>query len=164
MGSKPRSIFTKLCKKTYSHGFPILYDLQTGCGDIPPLPVFDFEIRAPIRYTETMFVYLFKLLLSRVRMFFVHWYRDGALFVYGRFLRLWRRIDQKFGLRVNARFLFQPLYQERNITGYTLGFLFRSFRLITGGALAIVLSGAMAFLFVVWLCVPAYLIVKIVTG
>ncbi|OGM92369.1 hypothetical protein A2755_01215 [Candidatus Wolfebacteria bacterium RIFCSPHIGHO2_01_FULL_48_22] len=111
-----------------------------------------------------MFIYLLKLLIFRIWAFFVHWYRDGALFAYGKLLGVWRRIDRAFGMRVNLRFLFKPLYQERNITGYVLGFLFRLLRLGVGGVFIIILSSVICLVFLIWLAIPAYLIIQAVRG
>jgi hypothetical protein len=109
-----------------------------------------------------MLVYLAKLLLFRIVSFFVHWYRDGVLFAYGKLLGAWRRIDRVSGLRVNALFLFRPLYQERNLTGYVLGFFVHLFRVVAGGVAALVAAAVITALLVFWLLIPVYLVMRII--
>ncbi len=108
-----------------------------------------------------MFVYLLKLFWFRICMFFMHWYRDGMLYAYGMLLRSFRWIDRKFGMRVNIRFFFQPLYQERNLTGYVLGFLFRTFRLACGAVIAIACAAGIGAASIAWVLVPVFIIGKI---
>lgn len=95
-------------------------------------------------------------------MFFVHWYWHGALFAYGTVRKMLRWLDHVFGLRVNARFLFHPLYQERNVTGYLLGFIFRSLRLILGVLVGAVLCVCAVVVFVLWVGIPVYILVRVV--
>ncbi len=40
------------------------------------------------------------------------------------------QLDRTFALQVTARYIFEPLYQDRTILGYILGFIFRSVRIV----------------------------------
>lgn len=111
-----------------------------------------------------VFAYLAKNLASTVLLFFKHWYVDGFNATYGKALGIIRRLEKSLAIKINLRFLFRPLYQEYNIYGYVMGFLFRSLRVITGlfGYLVIVAVAIAAY--IIWAMVPLFAIYKIVSG
>ena len=110
---------------------------------------------------DIFLIYLFDRFIYRISHFIRHWYIDGFM-AYSRFViaRL-EDMDQSIAFKVTLRNLFQPMYQERNIIGYVLGFIFRSIRLVIGGvvyATVIIIAGA---LFLVWAAIPTYIVLKI---
>lgn len=111
-----------------------------------------------------LFVYLFKNLFLYIVFFFKHWYYDGLVFIYGKALGAIRNLEKGLAIRLNIRFIFQPLYQERNIYGYVLGFLFRSFRIVVGTLLYLLIFIVAAAAYAIWALVPAYAVYKIITG
>lgn len=90
-----------------------------------------------------------------------HWYVDSFVH-YSRFViaRL-EDMDQTIALKVTWRNIFQPLYQERNVAGYLLGFIFRSIRLVMGGVIYTVVIIIAAALFLVWAGIIPYILLKI---
>jgi hypothetical protein len=110
---------------------------------------------------DIFLIYLFDRFLYRISHFIRHWYVD-IFFIYSHFVisRL-ERIDQTIALKVTWRNLFQPLYQERNIIGYALGFIFRSLRLILGGVLYGAIIAVSSAVFLAWACIPPYILLKI---
>lgn len=109
-------------------------------------------------------VYLFRNLFLSIFLFFKHWYVDSFGVILGRALGIVRNLERQLALKINIRFLFQPLYQEHNIYGYVLGFLFRAFRIVVGflGYLIIMLCGVLVYIF--WASIPVFLIYKIISG
>ena len=63
-------------------------------------------------------------------------------------------LDRSLALRVTLHHMFEPLYQDRSVVGYVLGFMFRSIRVI----IAFLIYWAIAFIFVIayiiWAPVP----------
>lgn len=110
---------------------------------------------------DIFLIYLFDRFIYRISHFMRHWYVD-SFFTYSHFVisRL-EDIDQTIALKVTWRNLFQPLYQERNIIGYALGFIFRSIRLIIGGVVYGSIIVVAAAIFLVWAGIPPYIVLKI---
>lgn len=110
---------------------------------------------------DIFLIYLFDRFIYRISHFIRHWYVD-SFFSYSHFVisRL-EDIDQTIALKITWRNLFQPLYQERNIIGYVLGFIFRSIRLVLGGAIYGAIIIISAALFLVWVSIPPYILLKI---
>lgn len=108
--------------------------------------------------------YFVRNLASSILFFFKHWYLDGFFAVVRAVSRTLGSLEKSLALKVNLYFFFEPLYQERNIYGYVIGFLYRSLKLLLGGVLyaVIVLAGVAAYL--IWAAIPAYIIYRIFYG
>jgi len=111
-----------------------------------------------------VFVYLFRNLFLTVYLFFKHYFVDSFNVIFGQALGLIRSLERRLALKINFRFLFVPLYQEYNIYGYLMGFLFRTFRIITGflGYLIIMIMALLIYL--AWAGALLFIIYKIVYG
>lgn len=70
--------------------------------------------------------------------------------------------DRSFAIRINARIWLQPLYGDYTIVGRILGPIFRTMRILLGFFMYAVLFLAAFFVWIVWLLVPAGMIVKVV--
>jgi hypothetical protein len=109
-----------------------------------------------------LILYLPTRLLYRLLEFLRHWYFNSFK-IYSHFVvSLLERFDRRIAFRVTLRNLFQPLYQDRSFIGYTLGFLFRSARLIMGGIIYAILLFMTVSFYLAWLAVPLYIIFEIV--
>lgn len=80
-------------------------------------------------------VYILAQLGNRILMFFYNWYIASFFAFSDFFTSVFEALDQTWALRVTARYLFRPLYQDRTIVGFVLGFIFRLGRLIIGSML-----------------------------
>jgi hypothetical protein len=109
-------------------------------------------------------IYLFKTLFFRITMFFKRWYWGGFFAVYGQALRFARAVSSSFDPRLNALFLFKPLYQEYNIVGYILGFVVRGAKLCIGSILYVVVFAIALVVYVFWAFVPITIVYKIIQG
>ncbi len=108
-----------------------------------------------ISYLSIRFIY-------RLTEFFRHWYFNSFK-LYSHFvISLLEKFDRKIALKITLRNLFQPLYQDRSLIGYSLGFLFRAARLLVGGVVYIILIIIAAFFYLAWLVAPFYIIFKII--
>lgn len=111
-----------------------------------------------------IFIYLLKNLFLSVFLFFRHWYWDGFQFIYGKALGIIRALEKRLAIRINFRFLFKPLYQEYNIYGYVLGFLFRALRIITGGIGYLLIMAAAAAIYALWAALPAFALYMVINA
>ena len=109
-------------------------------------------------------LYLGKTFVFRIGLFFRHWYVDGFLAIYGTWLRFLRMCERRLAIRINVRFLFQPLYQERNIVGYVLGFLYRFIKICLGGILYVITGVFACGVYVVWAVLPVLLLYRGIFG
>ena len=77
---------------------------------------------------------------------------------------LFEELDKGFALKINFRNLFKPLYQDRNIIGYTLGFLFRGTRILLALVVYFVIFSITILLYFIWLGIPIFFIYKAITN
>lgn len=77
---------------------------------------------------------------------------------------LFEELDKGFALKINFRNLFKPLYQDRNIIGYVLGFLFRGTRILLALAAYFTIFSITASLYVLWLLLPIFFAYKAIQG
>jgi len=110
----------------------------------------------------TLIPYLFLRLFYRLAEFLRHWYIESFKIYSHLFISLLEKFDRRFAFKITLRNLFQPLYQDRSAIGYTLGFLFRSARLIMGGFFYLIIIAAAIFFYLVWLAAPLYIVFKII--
>ena len=79
-------------------------------------------------------------------------------------LNLFEGLDRSLALKVNFRNIFKPLYQDRNIISYILGFFFRGTRVFIAIVVYIFIFGITAVLYIAWLLIPIFFIYKAVKG
>ena len=108
--------------------------------------------------------YFVRSLAFSIVFFLKHWYLDGFFAVARAVGLILGSLEKSLALKINLYFIFEPLYQERNIYGYVIGFLYRSFKLFFGGLLyaVIVLCGVGAY--ALWALIPLYGIYRIIYG
>lgn len=109
-------------------------------------------------------LYLLKSLFFRASMFFRRWFVGGFLTVYGVFRSWTFRIQKRFALRLNAVFLFQPLYQEYNAFGYIFGFLVRAWKICAGSFLYVCAAILCGVAYLIWILIPLAVVSKIIIG
>lgn len=109
-----------------------------------------------------LIIYLFNRFIFRLQEFLRHWYIDG-FFAYKHIVfSFLGKLDKFFALKITWRYLFQPLYQDRNFLGYILGFIFRFGRLLMSGFIYLIIIAVALVLYLVWMTIPAYAIYKII--
>ncbi|MEK7634321.1 MAG: hypothetical protein AAB396_00330 [Patescibacteria group bacterium] len=108
-----------------------------------------------------LITYLLNRFIFRIKEFIRHWYIK-SFFVYSQFIvSILEKLDRYFALKITWRHIFEPLYQDRTILGYLLGFIFRFWRLAIGGLFYSLIILAAAGLYLVWLLIPFFIIYKI---
>jgi len=106
-------------------------------------------------------IYLLKQAISRISRFLKHWYVNGFLYFWQKLLRFLEILDRIFAVKITIRHWLQPLYQDRTVVGYTLGFIFRSGRILVGGFIYSLIFLVGCLLYLVWALIPPALILKI---
>jgi len=105
--------------------------------------------------------YLLNRFIFRIKEFIRHWYIK-SFFVYSQFIvSILEKLDRYFALKITWRHILEPLYQDKTILGYFLGFIFRFWRLAIGGLFYLLIILTAAGLYFVWLLIPFFIIYKI---
>jgi len=108
-------------------------------------------------------VYLAYHLAERIFAFIHDWYVDGSRAIARKFINTLERMDRGFAVKITLRHFFQPLYKDYTIVGRVLGVIFRSFRILIGLAVYLVVAAFFALAYVVWVAVPAGLAIYALT-
>jgi hypothetical protein len=108
--------------------------------------------------------YFVQSLVFLVVSFFKHWYVDGFFYVVRAIAAMLRALEKKWALKNNAYFMFEPLYQEKNIYGYIFGFVYRSLKVFFGGMVYVVIVTCGLSLYIVWALIPLYSMYRLIYG
>lgn len=105
-------------------------------------------------------LYLLKLFFERIGDFLRHWYINGFHVATDLTIRLLEALDKSLALKVNVRYWLQPLFQERNIAGYSIGFVFRTLRITFASIVYSLIIAFAAIVYLLWAAVPFLLVYK----
>ena len=103
-------------------------------------------------------IYLARRFLYRFVDFFHHWYVDGSRAIGRHFMTTITAADQSFAVAITLRHFFEPLYKDYSPVGRIMGVVFRTFRVIIGGAAYLVISLIYALVYLAWLSIPSIII------
>jgi hypothetical protein len=105
-------------------------------------------------------IYLVNRFFYRIFDFLRHWYWGGFLTISRWLINALELFDRYFALRITLKNLFKPLYQDYTLIGYTLGFVFRFWRLFSGSIVYFFIIIFFAALFLFWAGIPIYIIYR----
>lgn len=108
------------------------------------------------------FIYLITRFFSRIRMFLKHWYFDSYKKTFHLLVNFLEYLDKFFAIEINFRHIFEPLYRDRSVMGYVIGFLFRTIRIILALIIYLAVVFVAIFLYLIWLAIPPFAIYKII--
>lgn len=95
--------------------------------------------------------------------FIRHWYLDAPRRYAHHVVNFLETCDRTLAFRVTWRHFFEPLYHDESAVGYAIDIPFRFVRLAIGGVFYAAFI-ALAFVpFLLWIAIPPYLALKIVT-
>lgn len=98
--------------------------------------------------------YLIMRFTARLTGFLYDWYVGGfKVFVHAA-LSFFESLDRTFALKVTLRYMFRPLYQDRSVIGYALGFFFRALRAVFGALLYAALWIVFSAVYAAWAAAP----------
>lgn len=102
--------------------------------------------------------YLIHRFFYRIADFFHHWYVDGSRVIAHRFISTLEELDQTLAVAITLRYFFQPLYKDYSVIGRILGVVFRTGRILIGGAIYLVIALMFSAFYVFWIAVPAAIV------
>ena len=102
--------------------------------------------------------YLIRQFFFRIFRFLRHWYVDSFVFIWHKFLGFLERLDRVFAVKITMRHWLEPLYQDKTIVGYILGFIFRTLRVFFGGFFYIFIFLIAIGVYLAWILIPLILI------
>ncbi|MDP1689067.1 MAG: hypothetical protein Q8L47_02965 [bacterium] len=111
--------------------------------------------------TQFALVYILKNIFSQTAEFFTHWYIGGYRAISRHLIDFLEELDRTIAFRITLHYFGAPLFQDRTIIGYILGFVFRSFRLLLGGLFYIVVIALAICIYIAWAGIPLFIIYKI---
>lgn len=109
-------------------------------------------------------LYLAHRSFARVNDFVRHWYAGGFRILGHHTVALLAFLDRRVALYITFRHLLEPLYQDHTIIGHTLGFVFRSLRLLLGGLLFTIVIVIAIATYLAWAALPPYIFFKILSS
>jgi hypothetical protein len=109
-------------------------------------------------------VYLVQRFFYRLFDFFHHWYVDGSRWFGRKFIGTLTDLDKTFALRVTVEHFFEPLFGDYTIIGRIMGAIFRTFRVLVGVIVYVVVAIIAAVFYLAWLAIPAVVVLKIIRG
>lgn len=107
-------------------------------------------------------IYLLHGLLYRAADFFRRWYIKSFPVYFHIVISILERLDTTFALKITLHHLFAPLYQDRSVLGYILGFIFRSLRILSASFVYVILVVFFILVYIAWLAVPAILLYQVI--
>lgn len=87
------------------------------------------------------------------------WYLDIPAWWFRFLKRLVIVIDNQLATSLMFRFWLVPIWQDTTIIGRSLSFIFRTVRVVVGGLVIVTATIAMCFWLVVWLLLPALMLI-----
>ncbi|HEY4523279.1 MAG TPA: hypothetical protein VJK04_00185 [Candidatus Paceibacterota bacterium] len=105
--------------------------------------------------------YILYRAVHRFSEFFRHWYVRSFILWTHNTLTFLENLDRVFALKITLRHFGEPLYQDRSVVGYILGFIFRSGRIVISAFLYGVIVITAAAIYVAWCAILPFIVYKI---
>lgn len=111
---------------------------------------------------DTLLIFILNRFIFRISEFIRRWYLYGARFYAHKVVSILEQLDKTFALKITWRHFGEPLYQDRTIVGYVLGFIFRLIRLLLGASIYGIIILIAVLIFAAWALAPIFIIFKII--
>lgn len=105
-------------------------------------------------------VYLANRFLYRVTAFLRHWYINAIFVISHKTMNILERLDRRLALKITLRNWFRPLYQDYTFIGYVLGITFRTWRVISGAIIYLIVIIAAVAVYFIWAAIPFWIIYR----
>jgi hypothetical protein len=102
--------------------------------------------------------YLLHRFFYRIFDFFRHWYVGGSRSIAHTFISTLENIDRSFAVKITLEHFFEPLYKDYSVVGRILGIIFRSVRVVLGGAVYAIVTILFAGAYAIWVIIPPALL------
>ncbi len=100
----------------------------------------------------------------RIWQFFKRWYWNGFFSFWKMLINILSSLDYTFAVKITLRYWSKPLYQDRSIIGYVLGFIFRTGRILIGSIIYFIIFLIWLCLLIIWFSIPLILIFGSIFG
>jgi hypothetical protein len=110
------------------------------------------------------FFYLFHCTTFRLGTFLHHWYVKSMRLYWDAVLNHTSSIDYYLAWRITARNLLTPLYGDYSFLGYLVSIPLRIVRPIAGAVVYCFVFMIAAAIYLTWLAIPVYALVRVITG
>ncbi|MFA5386613.1 MAG: hypothetical protein WC297_03045 [Candidatus Paceibacterota bacterium] len=105
--------------------------------------------------------YVLNRFFYQITDFFNHWYVDSFYVFSQALFSFLEGLDRFFAFKITIKHFFNPLYQDRTVIGYTLGFVFRLVRVLIGFVFYVFLIVLFLIIYLAWLAIPLFIIYQI---
>lgn len=89
---------------------------------------------------------------------------DGSRVIGHRFVTALEGADRSLAIKVTLRYFFQPLYKDYTVIGRILGIIFRTGRILIGAVVYAMIVALFLLFYLVWLAIPAVIILYAARG
>jgi len=109
---------------------------------------------------QNLLGYFFRKIGFYILDFIKTYFINGHHFLFKSYQNLFAKLEYRTGLIVNLRYFRIPLWQEYSFAAYLLSIPYRTIRIIFGTILLILLTLIFAMIYLCWMSLPFYLILK----
>lgn len=92
----------------------------------------------------------------------IWWYSRGLQHAWRRYYTMMRTVNNRAGFGMSVRYLFTPMYGQRDIQGRLISFAFRALELIVRGVFFAVTAVAITVFFIAWGVAPAFAVWQLI--
>lgn len=103
---------------------------------------------------NSFFVFLINRFLFRIYRFLYNWYSLGSKWIFHYFISILESLDYIFAVKANIRHFFEPMYKDYSFIGRFFGILFRTFRILIGGIIYLIIFFLFLIILFIWFLVP----------
>jgi len=93
-------------------------------------------------------------------MFFRRWYVNSYFYIYKNTVWIISELEKRWSLKVNALYIFKPLYQQNNLIGFILGFFYRSLKIIFISFIYLIIILGAIISYILWALIIPFMIFK----
>ena len=104
--------------------------------------------------------YIFDSFFGHIFDFFRRWYKNGFIRISQMAVSVLNSLDQYFAVKVSLKNIFEPLYQDRSVIGYSLGFVFRLIRIVLGAIIYLAVILVFFAVYLIWAAFPIYVVLR----
>jgi hypothetical protein len=113
---------------------------------------------------RTLIGYFLKRISFYCSDFVSAYFKGGYSILFRIYQNYFSRIERSTGLIVNIRYFTIPLWQQYSFAAYLISIPYRTIRIIFGGVILTMLTLLFSALYLLWIFLPFYFILKTVAS
>lgn len=91
------------------------------------------------------------------------YFKGGYDFLFRIYQQYFSKLEHRTGFIINIRYFRVPLWQEYSFLAYVLSIPYRTAKIILGALLLLILTIFFIVIYLCWVCLPFYLILKTIS-